>query len=48
VLVFALNSVGNLLAKSLFEKAVFTPLTLISAILIWIILRKDKINQPLE
>lgn len=48
VVVFALNTVGNLLAKSLFEKAVFTPLALISALLIWIIVRKDKNNQPLE
>lgn len=48
VLVFALNTIGNLFAKSLFEKAVFTPLTLILALLIWIILRKDKINQPLK
>ena len=47
VLVFAFNTVGNLLAKSLFEKAVFTPLTLISALLIWIIIRKDKNNRQL-
>jgi hypothetical protein len=47
VFVFALNTIGNLLAKSLFEKAVFTPLTLILSILIWIIL-KDKKNQPPE
>lgn len=42
VFVFALNTIGNLMAKSFFEKAVFTPLTLILAILIWIIIRKDK------
>jgi hypothetical protein len=48
VLVFGLNTIGNLFAKSLFEKAVFTPLTLILALLIWIILRKDKTNKPLE
>ena len=48
VLVFALNTVGNLLAKSLFEKAVFTPLTLISALLLYIIVRKDKGSQPPE
>lgn len=48
VLVFTLNTVGNLLAKSLFEKAVFTPLTLISALLIWIIIRKDKSNRQLK
>lgn len=48
VLIFTLNTVGNLLAKSLFEKAVFTPLTLISALLLYIIVRKDKVSQPLE
>jgi len=48
VLVFTLNTVGNLLAKSLFEKAVFTPLTLISALLFYLIVRKDKNSQPLE
>lgn len=47
-LVFAMYTIGNLLAKSLFEKSVFTPLTLISSLLIWIIIRKDKNNQPLE
>ena len=44
MLVFALNTVGNLMAESLFEKAVFTPLTLISAILIWIIVRKERLS----
>jgi len=39
VFVFVINTIGNLLAKTLFEKAVFTPLTLISAILLWIIVR---------
>jgi len=48
VLVFALNTIGNLLAETLFEKVVFTPLTLISSLLIWIIIRKDKDNQQLE
>jgi hypothetical protein len=42
VFVFALNTVGNLMAKSFFEKAIFTPLTLTLVILIWIIIRKDK------
>ena len=44
MLVFALNTVGKLMAESLFEKAVFTPLTLISAILIWIIVRKERLS----
>ncbi|MFK7813688.1 MAG: hypothetical protein AB8B59_14435 [Maribacter sp.] len=41
VIIFGLNTVGNILAKTNFEKF-FTLLTLTSAILIWIILRKDK------
>lgn len=41
VLIFGLNTVGNILAKTNFEKF-FTLFTLTSAILIWIILRKDK------
>lgn len=48
VLVFTLNTVGNLLAKSLFEKVVFAPLTLISALLLYIIVRNDKNSHPLE
>jgi hypothetical protein len=42
VVLFALNTIGNLMAEMLFEKLVFTPLTLLLAILIWTILRKDK------
>ena len=42
VVVFSLNTVGNLLAKTQFERVVFTPLTFISAVLIWIIVRKDE------
>ena len=38
---FALNTIGNVLAKTNFEKF-FTLLTLAFSILIWIILRKDK------
>lgn len=39
--IFGLNTVGNVLAKTNFEKF-FTLLTLFSVILIWIILRKNK------
>ena len=42
LLLFALNTIGNLMAETLFEKLVFTPLTLLSTILIWIIVRKDR------
>lgn len=41
VSLFALNTIGNLLAESLFEKIVFTPLTLLSSVLIWIVVRKE-------
>jgi hypothetical protein len=41
MVLFALNTVGNLFAESLFEKVVFTPLTLISSLLIWSVVRKD-------
>ncbi|WP_187270094.1 hypothetical protein [Pontibacter qinzhouensis] len=46
IVVFSLNTVGNLLAETLFEKAIFTPLTFVSAILLWIIVRKKK-KRPL-
>jgi len=42
VFLFGLNTIGNLMAKSIFEKTVFTPSALISAILIWIIIRDNK------
>ncbi len=41
VALFALNTIGNLLAETLFEKIVFTPLTLVSSVLIWIVVRKE-------
>ena len=39
--IFGLNTIGNIFAKTNFEKS-FTLLTLGSTILIWIILRKNK------
>lgn len=44
---FMLNTIGNLFAKTNFEK-VFTLWTLISASLIWIILRKDKNEHKIK
>ena len=41
LILFGLNTVGNILAKTMFEKF-FTLLTLAFVILIWIVLRKDK------
>jgi hypothetical protein len=41
LIVFGLNTIGNILAKTNFEKF-FTLLTLALSILIWIILRKEK------
>ena len=40
--VFVINTIGNLMSKTLFEKIVFTPLTLIAAVLIWIIVRTKR------
>lgn len=42
VVLFSLNTLGNLTAKTMFEKAVFTPLTFVSAILIFIIVKPNK------
>ena len=42
VVLFSLNTLGNLTAKTLFEKAVFTPLTAISAFLIFIIVKPNR------
>lgn len=42
IVLFLINTAGNLMAKTLFEILVFTPLTLLSAILIFIIVKKDK------
>jgi hypothetical protein len=40
LVLFALNTLGNLTAATAFEKFVFTPLTLLSAILIGVVLWK--------
>lgn len=42
VILFSLNTIGNIMAKSHFEKLVFTPLTFILAILCFRIIKKDK------
>ncbi len=39
-IIFSLNTIGNLFSKTSFETIVFTPLTFISAILCYRILRK--------
>lgn len=39
---FVLNTIGNLLAETMFERLVFSPLTLLSSILIWVILSKQR------
>ncbi len=41
IILFGLNTIGNILAETIFEKF-FTLLTLASAILLWIILKNDK------
>jgi uncharacterized membrane protein len=44
LILFTLNTIGNLFAKSSFEK-LFSILTLISAVLIWTILKDKKIEN---
>ncbi|RFS15013.1 hypothetical protein [Emticicia sp. C21] len=40
LILFVLNTVGNLMAKTAFERLVFTPMTLLTACLLWLIVRK--------
>jgi len=42
VFLFALNTIGNLFAKSMIEQILGTTLTFISSVLCWIIVRKGK------
>jgi hypothetical protein len=42
VILFALNTIGNLFAKSRIEQIIFTPLTFISALLCYRIVMKEK------
>ncbi|PCJ67519.1 MAG: hypothetical protein COA58_03770 [Bacteroidetes bacterium] len=46
VFLFALNTLGNLFAKSLIEQILGTVLTAVSAILCWIIVRKNNKQNP--
>jgi hypothetical protein len=41
ILLFAANTIGNLMAKTLFEKLVFTPLTFLFTLLLWRIVKKE-------
>jgi hypothetical protein len=45
LILFGLNTVGNILAETNFEKC-FAIVTLASAFLLWIILTKDKTTTP--
>jgi hypothetical protein len=42
VFLFALNTIGNLFAKSMIEQVLGTAITFISSVLCWIIVRKSK------
>ena len=44
VVLFALNTLGNLFAKSLIEQILGTSLTFISSILCWIIVKKENLK----
>ncbi len=47
LILFGLNTIGNVFAKTNFEK-IFAVLTLSSSILLWIILKGTKINGALK
>ena len=40
IVIFALNTIGNLMAETQFERLAFTPMTFLSALLLWVIIRK--------
>lgn len=40
-ILFSLNTLGNVFAESVLEKLIFTPITLLSAILCWRLSQKD-------
>ena len=42
LILFVANTISNLMAKTSFERYVFTPITLFAAILIWLVVRKEK------
>lgn len=42
VFLFALNTIGNLFAKSMIEQVLGTAVTFVSSVLCWIIVRKDE------
>lgn len=46
IFLFTLNTIGNLFAKTIFEKVVFTPLTLISVFLLWNIVQLKSNKNP--
>jgi len=45
IILFAFNTIGNLTSETLFEKIVFTPLTFISAILLWVVVKKNEADK---
>lgn len=42
IVLFSLNTIGNLMAENMWEKIIFTPLTLTFAILLFLIVKKQK------
>lgn len=46
VFLFALNTIGNLFAKTMIERTLGTGVTFISAVLCWIIVKKDNEERP--
>lgn len=45
VVLFALNTLGNLTAATQLERWLFTPLTVVSAILLWVVARNPALQK---
>lgn len=42
LVLFVFNTIGNLMAETAFERFVFTPMTLLAAVLIWLVVRRRR------
>ena len=44
LVLFVFNTIGNLMAETAFERFVFTPMTLLAAVLIWVVVRRRRVH----
>lgn len=42
LVLFMFNTIGNLMAETAFERFVFTPMTLLAAFLLWVVVRRRR------